>query len=155
MFSFGFLTLDIIIIIALVVILFLLSLKFEKRVLSKLIIVFYPTTLLYTNLPYINPTGAYAQIGTYVGIFAAIFFLIRKNATSKRVHSGFRRTTDGLILSIMVVVQWLTLYYLILPLDEAYSFSLPFSYIFTSTIPYGILILIPLIGLFLTNKIDD
>lgn len=95
------------------------------------------------------------EIGTYVGIFALLFFLIRKNATSKMVHTGFRRTLDGLILSIMAVIQWLTLYYLILPLKEAYSFSLPFSSIFTNTVPYGILLIIPLVGLFLTNKIDD
>jgi len=154
MFSLGFLTLDIIIILGLVLALFLLSLKFEKKILSKLIIIFYPATLIYTNLPYINPQGVYPQIGTYIGIFALLFFLIKKNATSKRVHSGFRKTLDGIILSVMVVIQWLTLYYLILPLDEAYSFSLPFSSIFTSTVPYGILILIPLVGLFVTNKID-
>jgi len=155
MMNIGFLTLDIIIIIAIIAVLFFLSFYFGKKFLAKLIILFYPTLLIFLNLPYFKPEGDTATIGTFIGLYIVMFLIVRRNATAKKLYSGFRKFTDGLVLSIMFVVQLLTLYYHILPLESLYRITLPFSNFFTETLPLGALLIIPLVGLFVTNISDE
>lgn len=151
----GFLTLDIIILIVIFVALFFWSLYSEKKVLARFILIFYPTALIFQNFPYIALDSAALQIGSFALIFIGLFFLLRKNATAKKLYSGSRKFIDGVILSLGGVIILLTVYYHLLPVDQFYNFTLPFSEIFTSQIPIGVWYLIPLLTIVATNKQDE
>jgi hypothetical protein len=154
MISLGFLTLDIIILLAITAILFFLSLHRGKKVLARSILVFYPTTLLYLNLPYVTLGNPWSKVITYFLIFGIFFVLLKRNATAKKLYSNFRKTSDGLVLSVSVLILLLVLYYHVLPISTLYSISFPFSELITTKIPFGILMIIPILGLVITNKRD-
>ncbi|MFT5179505.1 MAG: hypothetical protein ACI9GH_000031 [Candidatus Paceibacteria bacterium] len=151
----AFLTLDVIILIAIAVLFFALSMYAGKKVLARLILLFYPTTLIFENLPYVSLENIYARIGAWALIFVILFFLLEKNTGAKKLYSGGRKFLDGVILSIAATVIVLVLYYHVLPIGQIYSFSLPFSEFFTSKVPYGVWIAIPLLSFLLTNRSDS
>lgn len=152
MFSIGFLTLDLIIIIAIAVFFVFISIIKGEFILARVLVSFYPTTLIYTNLPYFNPTTSISKILTYFFIFFVCYFLLRKNITAGRSYNNGKKIFDALILSIASLLTLMTIYYHIIPLESIVSFSLPFSYYITSTIPFGALLFIPILALVITNR---
>lgn len=154
MLSIGFLTLDIIILIAIFVALFAWSLYSGKKVLARFILIFYPATLIFQNFPYISLDTAILKVAAYLLIFIVLYFFLRKNATSKKLYTGGRKMFDGIILSLSGLIIILNVYYHVLPVGELYTFTLPFSKLFTTVLPLGIWYLIPLIGIIATNKDD-
>lgn len=152
MFSIGFLTLDILIVIALLIGFFFVSISKGEYVLARIILTFYPATLLYFYLPYVSVSGALPKVLTYIGIFIGLYLLIHKHFTAKRAYAKGRKTFDATLLSIATVSVLLTLYYHVLPLDVVYTFTLPVDNLFTSVLPFGVWMLIPLVLLAITNK---
>ena len=152
MFSIGFLTLDIIIVLILAISLFFLSLSKGEYVLARFLLSFYPTTLIFENLPFVTLNGAFPKIAVYIAILFAFYFLLSKNFTAKRSYKNSKKTFDGIILSLASVATILTIYYQILPLETVYKFTLPVETFFVSVIPYGIWLIVPIIALVITNK---
>jgi hypothetical protein len=154
MFSIGFLTLDIIIWIAIILGFFFWSIHSGKKVLAKFILSFYPATLIFFTLPW-NFNDDYLQIAIYVAIYAIVYIFLKRNFTAKRLYSNSRKTIDGVVLGISSALILILIYYHVLPIDDLYSFTLPFSNFLTETIPLAIWMIVPLAGLVLTNKSDE
>lgn len=152
MFSIGFLTLDILIVLALLIGFFFVSMSKGEYVLARIVLTFYPATLFYFYMPYVSVSGALPKVLTYAGIFIGLFLLIGKHFTAKRSYAKGRKVFDAVLLSIATVLILLTLYYHVLPLDVVYSFTLPVDNLFTSVLPFGVLILIPLVLLAIANR---
>lgn len=152
MFSIGFLTLDLIIIIAIAVACFFVSLIKGEYILARILVSFYPATLIYTYLPYFSPKTAISQIITYFIVFFACYFLLKKNISTGRSYSNGKKFFDAVILAIATVLTLMTIYYHIIPLDTVREFSLPFSQYLTSIIPFGVWLAVPIIALVITNK---
>ncbi len=152
MFAIGFLTLDILITLALLVGFFFVSMAKGEYVLARIVLTTYPATLLYFYLPYYEPAGAVAKAATYVVVFVALHFLLAKHFTAKRSYAKGRKVFDAIFLSFATVISLLTLYYHVLPLDAVYTFTLPFAYLFTTTLPFGVWLVIPIVLLMIANR---
>jgi len=152
MFSIGFLTLDIIIVLILTIALFFLSVSKGEYVLVRFLLSFYPTTLIFENLPFVTLNGAFPKIVVYLIILFAFYFLLSKNLTARRSYKNSKKTFDGVVLSLASVATILTIYYQILPLESVYKFTLPVENFFVSVVPYGIWLILPIVALFITNK---
>lgn len=151
----GFLTLDIIILLVIGIALFSWSLYSGKKVLARFILIFYPTTLIFQNIPYVDLKGDIAKILVYIGLYVGLFYLLRKNTTAKKLYSGGRKAFDGILLTLGGLIILLTVYYHLLPVNVFYDFTIPFSDLFTNKIPVGIWYLAPLLTIVLTNKSDE
>lgn len=152
MFSIGFLTLDIIILIAIFLAFFFVSMVRGEYILARIILTFYPATIVFTYLPYYTPNGAIAEIGTYVVVYGVLYFLLAKHFTARRSYARGKKIFDASVLSIAAGISIAILYYHVLPLATLYSITLPFAQLFTETIPLGIWLCIPIVLLSLTNK---
>ena len=152
MFSFAFLTLDIIIILVIFFLGVFISFSKGENILARFLLTFYPATLFYLYLPFISLSTPISQIAGYVLVFAGLYFLLKKKITTGRSYKKSKRLTDSTILSLGVLVTIMTIYYHIIPLETFWSFSLPFSQYLTSTIPLGVWLLIPAISVALTHK---
>ncbi len=152
MFSIGFLTLDLIIILAILIACFFVSLIKGEYILARILIAFYPATLIYTYLPYFSPKTAMSQIVTYFLVFIVCYFLLKRNITTSRSYSNGKKFFDALILALATVLTLMTIYYHIIPLDTVREFSLPFSKYLTSIVPFGVWLTVPIIALVITNK---
>lgn len=152
MFSIGFLTLDILIVLILLVILFFISLTKGESLLARFLLSFYPTTLIFENLPFITLNSDISKIATYITILIVFYILLSSNLTAKRSYTNGKKIFDGIILSLASVTTLLTIYYQILPLEKIYKFTLPVETFFVSTVPYGIWLIIPIIALIISNR---
>lgn len=152
MFSIAFLTLDLIIILAIFIFCFFLAFTRGEYLLARFLLAFYPTTLFYLYLPFIKLATPIAQVGGYVAIFIAMIFLLKKNLTTGRSYKKSKQLFDCLILSLASILTVMTIYYHIIPVDEFWALSLPFSQYLTSVIPFGVWILVPVIALTFTHK---
>lgn len=152
MFSVGFITLDILIILAVVIGFFFIGMSKGEHILARIILSFYPATLIYLFLPYINVSGAIAHIATYIAIYFVVHLLLAKNFTAKRAFGGGKKVFDSIVLAITATIVLLTIYYHVLPVADIYQFTLPFSSLFTATLPFGMWMIIPILGLVLSNK---
>jgi len=152
MFSIGFLTLDIIIIFAIFFGFFILSMTKGEHILAKIILTYYVATLVFAHLPFSIGEGAVPNIISYVVLFLIMYMLLAKHFTAKRAYTKTKKMLDAALLALASVIMVLTMYYHILPLDTLYNFTLPFSYLFTETIGYGIWLFIPAVLLTISNR---
>ncbi len=152
MFSFAFLTLDLIIILVIFIAGIFISFVKGEYVLARFLLAFYPTTLFYLYLPFISLNTPLAQTAGFVAIYSAFYFLLRKNFTTGRSYKKSKRFIDSTILSLGTLVAIMTIYYHIIPLDAFWTFSLPFSKYLTSIVPLGVWMIIPAIAVSFTHK---
>lgn len=152
MFSIGFLTLDIIIVLVIAIALFFLSISKGEHILVRFLLSFYPTTLIFSNFPFITLDGSLEKVVTYIVILIVFYFLLSKSINSKRTYGKHKKIFSGIILSIASITTILTIYYQIIPIGTLYKFTLPVETFFISTVPYGVWLVVPLIALLLTNK---
>ena len=152
MFSFAFLTLDIIIILAIFIGSVFISFAKGEYVLARFILAFYPTTLFYLYLPFISLETPLAKIIGFIAIYFGFIMLLKKNFTTGRSYKKSKRFLDSVILALGALVTIITIYYHIIPLDSLWKFSLPFSKYITSIIPLGIWLIIPAITVSFTHK---
>lgn len=149
--SIGFLTLDLIIIIVALFIIFFWAIKKGRRVLAKIILFFYPTTLLFFFLPYYEPTTVTTKSLVFLIIFI-IFYTFLKDLIHLERSYGNRKYIDSILLSIGILVIFLTIYYRILGLETLFSLNLPISLNLIKNAPIGLLYSIPILSLILINK---
>ncbi len=152
MFSFAFLTLDLIIIIAIFVAGIFISFMKGEAILARFLLAFYPTTLFYLYLPFIDLKTSMSQIIGYVAIYAGLYFLLKRNFTTGHSYKTSKRMIDSTILSLGSLVAIMTIYYHIIPLGTLWQFSLPFSKYLISVVPLGVWFIIPAIAVSLTHK---
>jgi len=152
MFAIGFLTLDILIILALFIGCFFIVMSKGAKTLARIILAFYPTTLIYLHLPYITVSDAIARVAVYIVLYIVIHMLIKKNFTAKQGYSNGKRALDAVLLSLAAVIIFLTMYYHVIPLASLYNFTLPFSAIFTTTLPFGVWLILPVVAVTIANR---
>lgn len=152
MFSFAFLTLDVIIILVIFIAGIFLSFVKGEYVLARFLLSFYPTTLFFKYLPFVSLKTATSQIVCYIAIYAGIYFLLRKKFTTGRSYKKSRRFIDSTLLSLGSLVTIMTIYYHIIPLETLWEISLPFSKYLTTTVPLGVWIIVPALVVAFTNK---
>lgn len=152
MFSFAFLTLDLIIILVIFIAGIFISFVKGEYILARFLLAFYPTTLFYLYLPFISLKTPMAQIVGFIAIYAGIYFLLKKNFTTGRSYKKSKRLFDSTVLSLGSLVAIMTIYYHIIPLETLWSFSLPFSNYLTTIVPEGVWMIIPAIAVAFTHK---
>lgn len=150
--SLGFLTLDILIILAIFVITFVFSFVSGKRKIIKFLLIVYPSILVFQNLPFAFKDNL-TQIGAFVGIFIVFYFLLRNNLTSP--FGGSSKFIGSLMTSIAAVFCLLIIYYKILPLESIFSLKLPFSGFWIQKIPFYITLTIPAVLIAFVSRKED
>ena len=156
MVNFGFLSLDILIILTLFVILFLASFKTGKKLLVTLIISTYPTVLIFNSLPFskINLTDATAQAIVYLISYILIITVFWRNLHVKKYHTTWRKFLDYFLLSASYIVLIISIYInSIGVISVFYNFSEAITKA-VSVIPYSISLIIPVVIILLTNRRD-
>ena len=156
MVNFGFLSLDILIIIILFTILFLTSFKVGKRLLVTLIISTYPTVLIFNSLPFTkgNLFDNTAHAAVYLISYILVFTVFWKNLHVKKYHNTWRKFLDYFLLSISYLILQISIY-----INSISSLSVFYNFSETITktvfnIPYSIALIIPIIIILLTNRKD-
>jgi len=156
MVSFGFLSLDILIILILFTILFLASFKTGKKLLVTLIISTYPTVLIFNSLPFsnINLTDATAQAIVYLISYILMIIIFWRNIHVKKYHNTWRKFLDYFLLSTSYIILIISIY-----INSIYALSVFYNFSETITravslIPYSISLIIPILIILLTNRRD-
>ncbi len=152
MFSLGFLTLDIIIILVIFIAGIFISFTKGEYILARFLLSFYPATLIYMYIPFVKLTSPISSIIAYVVIFMACCFFLKKNLTTGRSYKTAKRLFDSIILSLSSVIIIVIIYYHIIPLETLWQIHLPFSKYLTSIIPVGAWMIVPIIALIFTHK---
>lgn len=151
MFSLGFLTLDLIIIFAIALLFFFISISKGSGILVKLILSTYISILIFSNLPWVIFDNNIATIGVFILIIAIVFFLI-KVIRLKRISSKSSKFFDSILLSVASLITVLILYFNVLPIDSLYSLSIPFENVFTQVVPLGVWYFVPIIVIFFVAR---
>jgi hypothetical protein len=151
---FGFLTLDIIILLVIFFAAFFYSYNSGKKYLAKCILSIFPALLIFQSLPFLEGKSDWMKIGAFVLAWLIFYFLLKKNFTSPSTHTGGKRFFDSLLLAIASVFMVLIIYYHVLPISSLYEWKLPFSGFWVQKIPFYVTILIPAVLIFFTNKRD-
>lgn len=152
--DFGFLTLDIIIILVILLGTFFYSYNAGKKYAVKFLLAAYPALLIFLNLPF-DIKDSTTLILIFVAVYVLSYMLLKKNFTSPSAHSGGRKFLDSLLISIASVFTLLVIYFKVLPISDFYVLKLPFSGFLIDSIPFYITILIPIVLIFITNRRDD
>ncbi len=154
MIHFGFLTFDLIILIVLFCFTFFVAFKKSKKSVSRFVIPFYITTLIYPTLP-IKVTEATSQVLLFVVVYGALVFLMKKSITAVGGVRGIRHFVDSILLSLSAIFSLFIAYYKIIPIEDVVNIKFPFSAIILDNVPYYALISIPLILIFISNAHRD
>lgn len=154
MIQFGFLTLDLIIILVLFIATFFVAYKKSKKSVARLILPFYVATLIYSTLPF-KTTEASAKILLFLITYGVLFFLMKRSITAFGGGYGGRHVLDSILLSFAAIFSLFIAYYKILPLEALIKINFPFSGLILENIPYYILIMIPLFLIFISNHHRD
>lgn len=154
MISFGFISLDVILILILIATLILLSYKKGKKNLVSLILAMYPALIVFNNLPFIKPDSSTSGAFIFIVIYIVLFVLARKYIHVKKNHTTSRKWVDSILLTASFVILFLSVYIYAVPaLSSFYSFSSQIVDLI-AILPYGVSILIPIVVLFIVNKKD-
>jgi len=151
---FGFLTLDLIILIVLFVFTFFIAYKKSKKSVARFVLPFYVTTLVYTTLPF-KATDASAKIMLFVVTWAVLIFLMKKSITAVGGARGARHIVDSILLSFAAIFSLFIAYFKILPIESLIKINFPFSAFILDKVPYYVLILIPLVLIYFANSQRD
>jgi|GEM_PF-2738626 hypothetical protein len=150
----GFLSLDILIILILFIFLFLLSFKTGKKLLVTLIVSFYPTVLIFKNLPYdkINITDQVLQAILFLILYGLSTYILWKNIHVKKYHETTRKFIDYFLLTTTYLILFISININSVPaLSSIYQFTGSIIN-FVSYIPYSAALIIPIIIILITNR---
>jgi|AntRauTorckE6833_2_1112554.scaffolds.fasta_scaffold21514_3 hypothetical protein len=156
MISFGFLSLDILIILIIFTVLFLTSFKTGKKLLVSLIVSTYPAVLIFNSLTFskINLGDLTAQAIIFLISYIFIVTIFWRNLHVKKYHNTWRKFLDYFLLSISYIILIISIY-----INSVSSLSIFYNFSETtinvvSVIPYSISLIIPVIIILLTNRRD-
>lgn len=150
----SFLTLDVIILLVLFIFTFFIAYKKSKKSVARFVIPFYVTIFVYTTLPF-KVTEASAKVLLFVAVYALLIVLMKRSITAFGGGYGGRHVLDSILLSLSAIFSVFIAYYKILPIESLVKINFPFSTLILNTVPYYILILIPLILIYISNYHRD
>jgi hypothetical protein len=154
MMSFGFISVDVLLLISLIAILMILSYKKGKKIIIALTLSLYPTVLFFNNLPFVEVNERSSRAVFFLIIYVIFFVLFKKYTNNKKLHTSSRKITDYSLLTASYLILLLSIYINSVPaLSFIYRFSPSITKI-VGMIPYGIALVIPIIVLFMTSKKD-
>ena len=155
MINIGFISLDIIILIIIILGLFFTTYKIGKKPILALIISVYPATLFFQFFPYIEFDSQKVAAVVFIIVYGFFYYIIQKYINNKKVHKPSRKIVDYGLLSLSYVV-------LIISISTNHIPALKNLYNFTGLIPdivnkidTGIILLIPLIVILITSRGDN
>jgi len=152
MFGYAFISLDIIVILAIVALLIALTFKVGKKPILSLILTAYPTLLVFLNFPYLKLDSPTSEAIMFVVIYVLVFLVVSSNISAQRCHGMSRRMIDAILLTLSFSTLFFVIYLHAVPsLSIFYSFSQQIGSLIVK-IPYGLGLIIPLLVVFLTNK---
>ena len=154
MIQIGFLTLDVIILLAIFIVTFFIAYKKSKKSVARFIIPFYVATFIYTTLPF-KATEASAKVLIFLGAYALLIVLLKRSISAFGGGYGGRHILDSLMLSFAAIFSLFIAYYKVLPLEQIIKINFPFSAFILDKIPYYILIFIPLALIYASNSHSD
>jgi hypothetical protein len=154
MLNLGFISLDIIIFIAIILILLGISFRSGKKPIIALIVSLYPTILFFANIPFITLKDKTTEAIAFIIIYALAIFIIQKHIHVLKIHTLTRKIIDYTLLSISFVFLIISIQINFLPsLVVIYTFS-PFLTNLVNQVPYGIALIAPIIIILLTSRKD-
>jgi len=154
MINFGFISLDILVFLGIIIILSVISFRSGKKPILALILSLYPSLLFFNNLPFIRLTDSTAAALGFVIIYASVIYIIWRNLHVKKLHSISRKLVDYILMSLSFVILLISIQiHSISSLTIIYKFS-PFLTNIVDKIPYGLALAIPLFVILITNKND-
>jgi hypothetical protein len=154
MIQFGFLTLDVIILLAIFIFTFFVAYKKSKKSVARFVIPFYVATFVYSTLP-LKTTEASAKVLFFLIVYGILIFLMKRSITAFGGGYGGRHILDSIMLAFSAIFSIFIAYYKTLPLEQIIKINFPFSAFILDKIPYYILILIPLALIYASNSHSD
>jgi hypothetical protein len=154
MIYFGFLSIDLIILLVLFAFTFFVAFKKSKNIVARFIIPFYVTTFIYSALPF-ETTEAASQVLMFFVTYGVLVFLMKKSITSTTGNGDFRHFIDSAILSFAAIFSLFIAYYKVIPIDGLIKINFPFSAFILENIPYYVLIMIPLVLIYISNAFKE
>jgi hypothetical protein len=154
MVNIGFISLDILILIAIFGLLFFLGAKNGKKLILSLILATYPSLMIFKNFPYVSFDSGMPEAIAFIVIYVLIVSVLIKYVSKKKLYTPSRKFVDFtlLIISYLILVIAITSKSVI-SLQNLYTFSgvIP-SYI--NQLDFGVILIIPLVVMLLTAKSD-
>ncbi len=151
----GFLTVDIIVLLALFVGLFLITWHTEKRLIISLVVSAYPTLLVFKNFPYLKLGAGLPQAIWFLVLYVIISGIIWRCVHTRRVYSHFRKILDYTILTLSYLALMISISTHAVPaLQSIYTFSGIFSR-FVEGLDFGLILVIPIVAILITSKSDS
>jgi len=154
MIQIGFLTLDVIILLAIFIITFFIAYKKSKKSVARFILPFYVATFVYSTLPF-KVTEASAKVLLFLVVYVVLIFLMKKSITAAGGAYGGRHIIDSILLSLSAIFSLFIAYYKVLPIEKIIKINFPFSNLILNSVPYYVLILIPLVLIYFSNAHKD
>jgi hypothetical protein len=150
----GFLSIDIIVLIALFAILFFATLRTEKKLIISLIVATYPTLLVFRNFPYVKLEAGLPQAVWFLALYAVIVGILWGHIHTRRVFTSFRKFFDYGVLIVAFIALLISVSTHFVPsLQSIYTFSGTFSR-FVEGINPGLMLILPIVAILITNKND-
>ena len=149
--SFSFITTDIVLLIAIFIIFAVISFYSGTKLITQSVVSFYIATYIHTNLSQFQDREPREYIIGYIIVFAIVFFLTKRYIKGRKSEEKNHRFLEAVLLGLTGTILLLVLNYSILPINALYNFTTPFEKLFTTTVPFGIWLIIPLLLLFITH----
>ncbi len=151
----GFLSIDIIVLIALFAILFFATLRTEKKLIISLIVATYPALLIFEYFPYIKLQAGLPQAVWFLALYAIVAGILWGHIHTRRVYTSFRKIFDYGLLTVAFVALFISVStHFVSSLQSIYAFSGTFSR-FVEGIDPGLMLLLPIVAILITNKHDS
>ena len=154
MIQIGFLTLDVVILLALFLVTFFIAFKKSKKSVARFVLPFYVATLIYSTLPF-EADEASSKVLLFAVTYGILVFLMKRSITASSGGYGARHFFDSLLLALAAIFSLFIAYYKILPIDEIIKINFPFSALILENVPYYLLISIPLVFVYISNAHRD
>jgi len=150
----GFLSLDIIVLIALFAILFFITWSMEKKLIVSLIVATYPTLLIFTYFPYLTLKAGLPQAVWFLVLYVIIAGITWSQIKTRHTYGTVRKVSVYGVLVLTYIALAITMTVHFVPaLQYIYSFNDVVSQ-FVATIEPGLILIFPIVAILVTNKRD-
>ena len=152
MINFGFLSLNIIILLAVIFLLIFISFKTGKKLLYSLIISIYPSVYILKYIPFIELNTDASKTIAFIVIYAIFVFILYTNLHPRNSYSKIGRLIEYSILTISFLLLFTAISFNEFPkISNFINFSKKIND-FIKDIPYNIALIIPIISVLVTTK---
>jgi hypothetical protein len=150
--SFGYLSLDLIILIVVIGVLMFLSFKFGKKLLYSLILSTYPALIIAKNVPYIKIETTTEYLIAFLVAYILLNFALMKSLHPRNPYGKIAKFIEYtiLVLAFLILIRSIGLNE-ITGMLKYITFSGHIDKVI-SKIPYGLTLIIPVLAIFFTSK---